>query len=218
MLEPRGEKREFWFFCEMASGGNPQVTRHFWRFDRDRLGAVTGVLQQVEDSAQDGWVAQSKTMPDLAKLVIKRFPENRNMQLVCLRLAAGFHCSRCHKTKRAKLLAVVAEDWDRLFCEGCYEEVLSQQQDESAEDMIPKAWLGAVVSLRDAEKDNVAMGVPLAGQVLEWEDFKAAMLDGDEVCEFFSPAGTSEPLAGCTGYALVRQGEVIKYIVTCHNI
>ena len=46
-------------------------------------------------------------MTDLAKLVIKRFPENRDMQLVGLRIPANFHCSRCNKIQRAKVLAVV---------------------------------------------------------------------------------------------------------------
>jgi len=43
-------------------------------------------------------------MSDLAKLVIKRFPENRNLQLMGLRIPARFHCSRCSTTQRAKLL------------------------------------------------------------------------------------------------------------------
>ena len=55
-------------------------------------------------------------MPDLAKLVIKRFPENRKMQLVALRIPARFGCSRCNKTQSAKVLAVVSGDWEQLLC------------------------------------------------------------------------------------------------------
>jgi hypothetical protein len=65
-------------------------------------------------------------MPDLDKLVIKRFPDTRNMQLVCLRVPGKFQCSRCHKMKMAKLLAVVAGDWDHLLCKSCYAKVLSE--------------------------------------------------------------------------------------------
>ena len=75
-------------------------------------------------------------MRDLAKLVIKRFPENRNMQLVCLRVPSEFRCSRCGKAKKAKLLAVVADDWTRLLCNGCYEEAMTQRYKEPGGDVI----------------------------------------------------------------------------------
>ncbi len=153
-------------------------------------------------------------MCDLAKLVIKRFPENRNMQLVCLRTAAYFACSRCKKTKKAKLFAVVADDWDRLLCNGCYEEVLSQRPEEPVEDAVPRAWLGAVVSVQDAEKDNLVMGVPFGNQSLVWEDFKAAVIEGDVVCEFASPPESFEHSNGRAGYALIRDGVPVKCIVT----
>jgi hypothetical protein len=61
---------------------------------------------------------------DLAKLVIKWFPENRNMQLVGFRTPARFHCAHCNKTQSAKLLAVVGGDWENLFCVPCYEKAL----------------------------------------------------------------------------------------------
>jgi hypothetical protein len=69
-------------------------------------------------------------MSDLAKLVIKRFPEKRDMQLVCLRIAAKFKCSHCHAPKQAKLLAVQSDDWDRLLCEECYGKLLSKPPPE----------------------------------------------------------------------------------------
>ncbi len=153
-------------------------------------------------------------MSELAKLVIKRFPENRNMQLVCLRDRTEFHCSRCKRKRRAKLLAVVAEDWGRLLCAACYEKRLSEKPEEPARDVIPKAWLGAVVSLQDAERNNMRMGVPFGNQALQWEEFRAAMLEGDEVCEFSGPSDSSEQLAGSAGYALVRNGSAVRCIVT----
>ena len=77
-------------------------------------------------------------MSELAKLVIKRFPENRNMQLVSLRVPARFDCSRCLAAQRGKVLAVVAEDWEQLLCPACYEQVLSEQPAEPAEAPVPE--------------------------------------------------------------------------------
>ena len=65
-------------------------------------------------------------MCDFAKRVIKRFPENRDMQLVCLSVLSEFQCSRCQKTRKAKLVAVVSKDWNRLLCSGCYEKLLAE--------------------------------------------------------------------------------------------
>jgi hypothetical protein len=63
---------------------------------------------------------------DLARAVIKTFPENRDMQLVCLRVSAEFRCTRCTRTRRATLLAVVAGDWNRLVCKDCYQKALAE--------------------------------------------------------------------------------------------
>ena len=64
-------------------------------------------------------------MSDLAKLVIKRFPENRNLQLMGLRMPARFLCSRCNTSQKANVLAVVSGDWEQLLCRACYEKILS---------------------------------------------------------------------------------------------
>jgi hypothetical protein len=156
-------------------------------------------------------------MSDLAKLVIKRFPENRNMQLVCLRAPAEFHCSRCKRRRRATMLAVISDDWEQLACVPCYKKRLSEKLEEPPTKTIPEQWLGAIVSLRDAEKDNVVMGVPFGNQAAEWEDFMAAILDGDEVCEFASPPDRADSVAEQAGYALVREGKIVKYIVIVAN-
>jgi hypothetical protein len=68
-------------------------------------------------------------MSDIAKLVIKTFPENRDMQLVSLRTPARFYCSRCNTTQRSQVLAVVSGDWERLLCPACYETLLSEKLD-----------------------------------------------------------------------------------------
>jgi len=156
-------------------------------------------------------------MTDLAKLVIKRFPENRNMQLVSVRSPATFHCSRCSKTRRATVLAVVSEDWGRLLCVACYEKVLLEPPEENLGDSIPKEWLGSAVPVENIEEDNIVDGVPFGNQVEGWEQFKTAMMEGDEICCFCTPPDSQEQLAKTGGYALVRQGKVIRSIVTMKN-
>jgi hypothetical protein len=156
-------------------------------------------------------------MSDLAKLVIKRFPENRNLQLVGFRTPATFHCSRCNKTRRAAVLAVVSGDWERLLCAACYQQVLSEPPEENLPDSIPKEWLGSAVPLEDVEEDNRVDGVPFGNQAEQWELFKAVMIEGDEICCFCSPPDAPTHLAKTGGYALVRQGKVIKCIVTMRN-
>lgn len=153
-------------------------------------------------------------MTDLSALVIKGFPESRNMQLVCLRIASRFTCSRCHRTKNAKFVAVVSGDWNRLLCKDCYGDALSEQPEDIAQDVLPKEWLGALVSVEDAEEQIRDLRASCTSQ---WEVFKAGMLEGDQLCEFTGPTDSSEQLAGSAGYALVRNGRVVKYIVTNDN-
>jgi len=45
----------------------------------------------------------------------------------------------------------------------------------------------------------------------------AQMEEGDELWEFRSPVESWEHLAGRAGIALVRQGEIINFIVTMMN-
>lgn len=155
-------------------------------------------------------------MPDLSKLVIKTFPETRNMQLVCLRAPGHFRCSRCGRSKTANLLAVVSEDWNRLLCKGCYGQLL-EEPEEPIKDVIPKDWLGTAVSVQDAEEDNMVGGVPFGELSDEWEEFKSAMIEGDSVWGFCSPPDSWQNLAGRAGYALLRNGSVVKCITVRMN-
>ena len=66
-------------------------------------------------------------MSDLAKLVIKSYPEQGNLQLVCLRMPVSFACAECNGRKRSKLLTVVAADWNQLLCTECYEKRLADR-------------------------------------------------------------------------------------------
>ena len=115
------------------------------------------------------------------------------------------------------MLAVVSEDWERLLCVTCYKKILSEPPEENLADSIPKEWLGSAVPVEDVEEDNIVDGVPFGNQVAEWEQFKAAMMEGDEICCFCIPPDFQEQLVKTGGYALVRQGEVIKAIVTMKN-
>ena len=97
-----------------------------------------------------------------------------------------------------------------------------------ASPMIPKEWLQEKLSVADAEaahpgiNDDRVARFPDAAKAFgfqhrEWEEFKAAMLPGDELWAFASPAELWEDLAGRAGFALVRDGVPIKIIVTVMN-
>jgi len=94
--------------------------------------------------------------------------------------------------------------------------------------MIPKEWLQEKLSVADAEaarpgiNDDRATCFPEAGrpfgfQHRQWENFKAAMLPGDELWAFSSPADSWEHLAGRAGFAVVRDGVPINITVTVMN-
>jgi hypothetical protein len=50
-----------------------------------------------------------------------------------------------------------------------------------------------------------------------WERFKAAMLPGDELYRFSTSPESWEHLAGRSGIALVRNGEIVGKLVTRMN-
>jgi hypothetical protein len=93
---------------------------------------------------------------------------------------------------------------------------------------IPKERLDKRVSIDEAEaahpgiSDDRRWSSPEATKPFgflhrNWEDFKAAILPGDELWTFASPAHTWEDLAGMAGIALVRNGTPIKIITTVMN-
>lgn len=135
------------------------------------------------------------------------------MQLLRLRLSARFDCSRCKKPQHDKLLAVVSDNWNRLLCAACYEKTLAEPREEPLENLIAKEWLGNSLPLRHAEEDNLVNDVPFGEQAAQWEEFKAAMIEGDEIWEFTCPPDAGEHLADKTSYALVRQDKIVKCIV-----
>jgi hypothetical protein len=51
----------------------------------------------------------------------------------------------------------------------------------------------------------------------KWEALKAEMKPGDELWTFASPADSWKNLAGRAGIALVREGDVVRSIITLQN-
>lgn len=52
---------------------------------------------------------------------------------------------------------------------------------------------------------------------LRWNPFIAEMIPGDELWRFRSPSLTWANMAGRAGYAIVRNGEVVRSLVTLMN-
>jgi hypothetical protein len=92
-----------------------------------------------------------------------------------------------------------------------------RKQDE--EDRVPKSWLYERISLQQAEADNSNRegGVPFGEQNDRWERLKACLHEGDEIWAFCSPSESWEQLAGRAGLAVVRNGRVVKCLVTKIN-
>jgi hypothetical protein len=64
---------------------------------------------------------------------------------------------------------------------------------------------------------NFDPGVPhrTALQIrMTWQALKRRSTDGDEVWAFANPPSTWRKLGRCTGYAVVRNGEVVESVVT----
>jgi len=96
--------------------------------------------------------------------------------------------------------------------------------DEAAA-VIPVAWLEKKVTVAEAEAahpgitdDRIARfpqaAKPFGFQHQKWEEFKAAMLPGDELWTFSSPADSWKHLAGRAGIAIVRNGVPVRIIIT----
>ena len=49
---------------------------------------------------------------------------------------------------------------------------------------------------------------------MKWKPFVAEMMEGDELWRFRSPAQTWTNLSGRAGYAIIRDGKIIRSLVT----
>jgi len=76
-----------------------------------------------------------------------------------------------------------------------------------------KPWLIRKVSLADVQTQFRALE-EVSSFRSEFEEFVSAATDGHETWEFSSPQSNWERLAGCSGFALVKDDEVTHAIVT----
>ena len=84
-----------------------------------------------------------------------------------------------------------------------------------------KNWRKTTVAEAEAKypgKPNVpGMEKPFGYINVKWEALKAEMHPGDELYAFRSPPESWQALAGRMGYALVRDGRVVREVVTLLN-
>ncbi|KAB8213027.1 hypothetical protein BDV33DRAFT_185611 [Aspergillus novoparasiticus] len=59
--------------------------------------------------------------------VVKVFPPRGNMQQHKLSRAMSFYCARCNCTKTAKLVTTIDGQWNSLYCNGCYGNILANE-------------------------------------------------------------------------------------------
>lgn len=101
------------------------------------------------------------------------------MQQVRLDRSWKFKCSECRKTKTARLVALVDDDWERLVCNGCYGQL-------RAEGRLPRL---------------ANRGVPAGGDPVEPEVASRDRTEGRRAQEASAPAAvpqTRGPVDGAT--------------------
>jgi hypothetical protein len=87
----------------------------------------------------------------------------------------------------------------------------------SSRQSMDKQWLDQKLTITEIEAAHTGDGKPFGRLNPEWEQMKAHMIDGDELWSFKSPPDTWRHLAGRAGIALVRDGEIIRNLVTLMN-
>lgn len=55
----------------------------------------------------------------------KEYPARGHLQQFRFKEATAFHCFRCGTSKKAKLITIYDQDWNRRLCNGCYGRLLS---------------------------------------------------------------------------------------------
>ena len=78
-------------------------------------------------------------------------------------------------------------------------------------------WLSKRITIPEAEAEHMHAGKPFGFMNDQWEQLKSEMLEGDELWDFSSPPETWAHLAGRAGIALVRDGKVIRSLITMMN-
>jgi hypothetical protein len=87
-----------------------------------------------------------------------------------------------------------------------------------------KDWLQKRLTVAEAEASYMVKddrlgpaAVPFGFQNDKWRALRAEMQEGDELWEFTSPPESWANLGGRAGIALVRDGEVVRTLVTRMN-
>lgn len=55
----------------------------------------------------------------------KEYPARGPLQQFRFKEATAFYCFRCGTSKKAKLVTIYGQDWNRRLCNGCYGRLLS---------------------------------------------------------------------------------------------
>jgi hypothetical protein len=86
----------------------------------------------------------------------KVYKQRGEMQLHRLARRLDFTCQRCKGAKAAKLVAIVAGDWSKIICNGCYGELASQAPpaDPSALAPAPGAERARAIEVPDSIADK----------------------------------------------------------------
>jgi hypothetical protein len=83
--------------------------------------------------------------------------------------------------------------------------------------MIPKTWLEKKFAAAEAAATHTTDGKPFGALADKWEALEADIEPGDEGWSFSSPRESWMALSGRAGFALVRNGEPVRIIVTMLN-
>jgi hypothetical protein len=75
-------------------------------------------------------------------------------------------------------------------------------------------WLTEKRSISEAETENMEDGRTFGYQHRKWERLKQQMAAGDELWEFCSPPESWAHRKGRQGYAVLRKGQVVDYMLT----
>lgn len=87
----------------------------------------------------------------------KEYPSRGALQQFRFKEATAFHCFRCRTSKKAKLITVYGQDWNRRLCNGCYGYLLSIYEIKAGtgdDDEKAEALGNLLLSLFNAEQER----------------------------------------------------------------
>ena len=64
-------------------------------------------------------------MKSIPSTVVKTYPQRGPLQQFRFADSSAFHCFRCGRSKKSKLITVYGGDWTKRTCNGCYGRLLS---------------------------------------------------------------------------------------------